>query len=260
MSARCARAWEVEAARLGQLRGAQLEAHREHLASGCVSCTREAAALQELARWLRAPDVVPDEIALRRLRRQTLARAQAIVAGHDGPARSRARALRALSFALGCGTTLIVWSLASAGEPVVPPAPVAPTLQVVAASAPAPQQAGVSELPAPERVPARSVHAQHPVRHVRAHVAPGAPPISAPIDEAQQRSEDAAYLRVLRSWRACDMTGAQLAAADYLARYPDGFRRIEVEQLRSRISVAEWGTVGAPRQNAPSPWSDAYCR
>jgi hypothetical protein len=45
------------------------------------------------------------------------------------------------------------------------------------------------------------------------------------------RAEDAAYLRVLALQRAGDSRSMKGAAADYLARYPHGFRFAEVEPL-----------------------------
>jgi hypothetical protein len=45
------------------------------------------------------------------------------------------------------------------------------------------------------------------------------------------RAQDAAYLRVLALQRSGDTDARQRAARDYLARYPRGFRRAEVELL-----------------------------
>ena len=45
------------------------------------------------------------------------------------------------------------------------------------------------------------------------------------------RAEDAAYLRVLALHRSGDTAATQRAARDYLARYPNGFRRAEAEAL-----------------------------
>lgn len=45
------------------------------------------------------------------------------------------------------------------------------------------------------------------------------------------RAEDAAYLRVLALQRAGDINVMKRAAAEYLTRYPRGFRRAEVEPL-----------------------------
>jgi hypothetical protein len=45
------------------------------------------------------------------------------------------------------------------------------------------------------------------------------------------RAEDAAYLRVLALQRGGSAVATQQAARDYLARYPRGFRRAEVEAL-----------------------------
>jgi hypothetical protein len=45
------------------------------------------------------------------------------------------------------------------------------------------------------------------------------------------RGEDAAYLRVLTLQRAGDLSAMKQAASEYLVRYPQGFRRAEVEAL-----------------------------
>ena len=45
------------------------------------------------------------------------------------------------------------------------------------------------------------------------------------------RAEDAAYLRVLALQRAGNVSGMKQAAAEYLQRYPRGFRHAEVEPL-----------------------------
>jgi outer membrane receptor protein involved in Fe transport len=46
-----------------------------------------------------------------------------------------------------------------------------------------------------------------------------------------RRAEDAAYLRAIALQRCGDATGTQEAAREYLQRYRDGFRRLEMEQL-----------------------------
>jgi hypothetical protein len=48
---------------------------------------------------------------------------------------------------------------------------------------------------------------------------------------ADARSEDAAYLRVLALQRAGTTSAMRQAVADYLAHYPRGFRRTEIEPL-----------------------------
>ena len=45
------------------------------------------------------------------------------------------------------------------------------------------------------------------------------------------RVEDAAYLRVLAFQRSGDAAGMKNAADDYLRRFPQGFRRADVETL-----------------------------
>ncbi len=49
---------------------------------------------------------------------------------------------------------------------------------------------------------------------------------------AHPQAEDAAWLRVVASQRAGDTAGTRAAAADYLARFPKGFRRPEAEALK----------------------------
>ncbi len=45
------------------------------------------------------------------------------------------------------------------------------------------------------------------------------------------RAEDAAYLRVLALQRTGNTARMKQAALDYLSRYPQGFRRAEIEPL-----------------------------
>ena len=45
------------------------------------------------------------------------------------------------------------------------------------------------------------------------------------------RAEDAAYLRVIALQRSGDDGGMKAAGAEYLRRYPAGFRRAEMESL-----------------------------
>lgn len=52
------------------------------------------------------------------------------------------------------------------------------------------------------------------------------------------RAEDAAYLRVLALQRAGNSTAMQQAAAEYLKRYPHGFRHAEVEPLSRPLEAA----------------------
>jgi TolA-binding protein len=45
------------------------------------------------------------------------------------------------------------------------------------------------------------------------------------------RAEDAAYLQVIALQRSGDQGSTKAAALEYLHRYPEGFRRAEVEPL-----------------------------
>jgi TolA-binding protein len=58
-------------------------------------------------------------------------------------------------------------------------------------------------------------------------------------------AEDAAYLRVLARQRTGNAAATEQAASDYLARYPHGFRRAEVQRL------AGTAPGGTPRTGTP---------
>jgi hypothetical protein len=115
----CPRRWEVEAAHTGRLSGANLRAVREHLASHCQECGDEAHYLTSLERQLRKPAPPDDEVALRRLRRSTLERAQELIYRRAG-GRSRRLRLAAISGGV-CATltALAFWFHAAPQRPSV---------------------------------------------------------------------------------------------------------------------------------------------
>jgi hypothetical protein len=73
----CSKAWQVEAIRDGRLTGSALRLAERHI-RGCPVCSQEQLALSELSTQLRELDGEVDELALRRLRQLTLARALAV--------------------------------------------------------------------------------------------------------------------------------------------------------------------------------------
>jgi hypothetical protein len=104
MSAKhCPRLWEIEAAHSGRLSGASLHSAREHLATHCQECGDEARYLASLERRLRQLAPPDDEVALRRLRRSTLERAQALSYGRVG---ARARGVGWAALGLGACAAL----------------------------------------------------------------------------------------------------------------------------------------------------------
>jgi hypothetical protein len=70
----CARLWEVEAARNGQLTGHALTAHQRH-AGDCSECTDAARYYDSLARALQQDTEAVDEVAMRRIRLALMQRA-----------------------------------------------------------------------------------------------------------------------------------------------------------------------------------------
>lgn len=99
----CARTWMVEAARVGRLSTAQTQTLREHLRSGCKTCVTEQRYVDWLGRTLREQSPNHDEVAVRRLRRSVLARAQANVVGPAFALRPTVAVLAIAVCALGLG-------------------------------------------------------------------------------------------------------------------------------------------------------------
>ncbi len=79
-SSKCARAWEIEAGRDGRLQGRARESAEEH-AEACVECGRERRFMEQLGRQLREIEATRDDLALRRLRRETLEHADRVASG-----------------------------------------------------------------------------------------------------------------------------------------------------------------------------------
>ncbi len=120
MSTICSRRWELEAARDGRLHGAELEAHRQHLAS-CPSCRREAQLLDRIAERAKAAGDGPiDEIAMRRMRREVLEQADGMWTGRAASPRRRGSRWLALSFAAAALLVVVTglwWRAGSKAEP-----------------------------------------------------------------------------------------------------------------------------------------------
>jgi hypothetical protein len=65
-----------------------------------------------------------------------------------------------------------------------------------------------------------------------------------PVEIAAGNAEDIAYMRIIDLLRAGKGTEARQAARDYLVRFPDGFRRLEVREVA--------GSGGASSESARS--------
>jgi hypothetical protein len=77
-----------------------------------------------------------------------------------------------------------------------------------------------------------ALRAAERVRQQRSDVAPA--PISATAG-----GEDAAYLRVLQDFQAGRRDGARSAVKEYLAEYPQGFRRLEVLRIQAELAASQ---------------------
>jgi len=115
---------------------------------------------------------------------------------------------------------------------VAPSAPASACAPIAVASAPAPRVLK----PAPSAEVADVVGAEHKAAMAayrsgdhRAAAAKLAAFVQA--HPSDPRSEDASYVRIIALQRAGDAAAARVAAKEYLARYPKGFRRPEVEAI-----------------------------
>jgi hypothetical protein len=98
-------------------------------------------------------------------------------------------------------------------------------------ASPAPAIAGGVEQPRPVAASASHPRNARPTRvlvaddTVGAHVAAAA---TSPVEIDAGNAEDSAYVEVLDLLRAGKISAARAAARDYLQRFPNGFRRIEI--------------------------------
>jgi hypothetical protein len=106
---RCARLWEVEAARDGRLDAAALAASQRH-ALRCAECARERDWLEGLTRGLRAGAPSQDEVALRRTRQATLERAAALA--HSRAEEGLGARWALLALAAGTAIAIVVTAVA----------------------------------------------------------------------------------------------------------------------------------------------------
>jgi hypothetical protein len=103
-------------------------------------------------------------------------------------------------------------------------------------AATAPDPSDVEKI-APRRVASHSETAAPPsgsraptTRSIEKHSS-AAPRAEGPDEIAAGNAEDLAYMRMIDLLRAGKKSEAQQAARDYLSRFPDGFRRVEVREV-----------------------------
>ncbi len=102
---RCPKSWQVEAVRDGRLTGSAFVLAGKHIAD-CPDCSREHEALSALSGQLRDLGGNVDELALRRLRQLTLARADSALRGLPAAAQKRRKTI-ALLGAAALGLALV---------------------------------------------------------------------------------------------------------------------------------------------------------
>lgn len=217
----CARGWEIEASRDGRLTGDALTSAARH-AAGCATCLAQIAYLDGLARALRKliPPTI-DEVALRRIRQNVVARVDAELAGRSLPPprrRRRERLALVLAAALGALVGVAAYAAAPRERPGDRrPAARAPRIVVTRGEALPLVVTPVIAAPA-GTAPAMSS-------------AVGLPRSPAPSASGAVVSEDVAYLRAVRLVRQGRSAEARAAARDYLAAFPNGFREEEMRRV-----------------------------
>jgi hypothetical protein len=107
----CPRLFEVEALRDGRLNGAELTSFERHMVS-CSACSREAQALEGLARRLRASSSdTTDELRVRRERTRLLSAFNRSLVAPESRWAARRSLLLPAAVALVLGTLFAVWRL-----------------------------------------------------------------------------------------------------------------------------------------------------
>ena len=245
----CPRAFEVDAMRDGRLGETERASFVRHL-STCAACARDVRFFEDLAASLRS-EHASDELHGRRERGRLLAAFDRSLM--TGERRGRPRLVLALAIVvltgLAAASALHVARLAPAprlpeNAPSVQraPAPHENTAESASTASLTPPIASVRIIDAPPPPPVASARPASSIAaefraamalfdggdYVRAAGAFASFASSHPTDG---HAEDAAYLRVIALQRAADGVGTRRAAIDYLTRFPNGFRRAEVEPL-----------------------------
>jgi hypothetical protein len=161
------------------------------------------------------------------------------VAVQDGSVILRLHDLPALTLRAGDSWTPTPTPATTTPAPTQPPAPPARSVRLTPVAAPAQSTTASHTADAPSA--SDSVNRPDPAADFRGAMSAftGGDNARASALFAQflnayprdSRAEDAAYLRVLALQRAGSSADMQQAAAEYLKRYPRGFRRAEVEPL-----------------------------
>jgi len=233
----CQRLWQVEAARDGRLTGNDLLSALRHRAE-CAECKQVAHTLEELGRSLKALPVQPTDQLARKRSRQALLSAwnEQLLAEPRAKARPRVSLMAAFSvivgvaFAIGYPRTR---SASRTSEPTVlrqPARVVEPSASEPARVDPSPPSA--TQRPATDAQPAK------------ARPRPSAPTVKGPSERAKRApsavepernsAEDDAYLQIVYLLRSGHEPEARAKASQYLARFPLGFRRLEVEKIAAQ--------------------------
>lgn len=239
----CQRLWQVEAARDGRLAGSDLSNALRHRAE-CPECAEAARALSELGRELKALPVEPTDTLERRRTRQAL-----LGAWNEhllSEPRPQFRPRVALTAAL-CAVTGVALAV---GYPLARRAPQGSSPAALHLETPP----GVEPKP---REPSRAEPSSEPVAQDHSpNVAPAsAKPQPSPTSVASRivrservrpaaqpaldSAEDDLYLQIVELLRSGRMPEARIKAAQYLTRFPNGFRRLEVEKIAQRQTPNE---------------------
>lgn len=234
----CQRLWQVEAARDGRLAGCDLSNALRHRAE-CPDCAEAERALSELGRKLKALPIQATDTLERRRTRQALLGAWNEHLLREPPPKFRPRVALAAALCAVAGVALAVGypfarrapqgsgpaALHLKTQPDFEPKPAQPS-RAEPSSEPLALRQSPNVAPATAKAhPSPASAASRIVRPER--VRPAAQP-------ALDSAEDDAYLQIVELLRSGRVPEARAKAAQYLARFPNGFRRLEVEKIAQR--------------------------
>jgi hypothetical protein len=239
----CQRLWQVEAARDGRLAGSDLSNALRHRAE-CRDCAEAARALSELGQKLKALPVEPTDTLERRRTRQ------ALLGAWNEHLLSEPRPKFRPGFALTAALCAVAGVALAVGYPLARRAPqasgpAAPHLKTQPGFEPKPREPSRAEPSSRPVAPEQSLTVAlatakpHPSPTSAASRIVRPEPVRPAVEPALNSAEDDAYLQIVELLRSGRAPEARAKAAQYLTRFPNGFRRLEVEKIAQRQTPSQ---------------------
>ncbi|HYP99268.1 MAG TPA: hypothetical protein VER96_11420 [Polyangiaceae bacterium] len=222
----CQRTWQVEAARDGRLVGSDLSNALRHR-SECADCKQAARALDELGLRLKAlPKPAVDALTQRRTRQALLTAFNTQLLAEPVPRAKPRLPLIAALCAISGVALAIGYPRAKQTTRSTAPAFSALTVAPCANGAALPEPSSPNPPAAQASGTARELAQQAPAKAQSKSGVSRSKTIA-----VSDTAEDDAYLQIVVLLRSGREREARAKAAQYLVRFPSGFRRPEVEKI-----------------------------